>query len=214
MSIQMSYPILQYPAAISTTGPAPDGWRRVGLAAPAGVLPPPGAATEAQELAYVENANAVANASPELKAFTEAMAAKGGMNIWMQFAKQYRHEAGFVRGWLGTGLMAVAMGVTALKTQTAKNEYDRLRPYQIDGNIKPIGKIPTDKSYPSGHSSAAYAAATVLGALWPMRAYEFNFWARQVALSRMSAGVHFPSDVQTGAILGTKIGIQAASIMV
>lgn len=207
------YAMSAYPPAIPTIGPAPAGWHRQGLIAPAGVMPPPGGWTEAQELAYVEQANAMANASPELKAFTEALAKKGGSDIWMQFAKQYRREAGFVRGWLGTGLMAVAMGVTALKTQEAKRHYHRLRPYQIDPNIHTIGKPPKDASYPSGHSSSAYAAATVLGALWPMHASELNWWARQVALSRMSAGVHFPSDVQTGAILGTKIGIQTASIL-
>ena len=34
-------------------------------------------------------------------------------DIWMDFAKQYRKTAGFVRGWLGTGVMLAAMGSAA-----------------------------------------------------------------------------------------------------
>lgn len=195
----------------------PTGVDRLGFPSygplPAGVPNPPNAMREAQELGTVRDLNARANASPDAVRFTEYLADRGGFGIWMDFAKQYRQTAGFVRGWVGTGLLVAALGVTALKSQTAKRSYDRLRPYQVDPSIRTIGKLPKDAGYPSGHSSSGYAAATVLSTLWPARAQEFGWWARQTALSRVHAGVHFPSDVQTGAQLGIRTGFAAASIL-
>lgn len=174
-------------------------------------MPPPPGWVEAQELAFVRWLNA--QRGPGAEKFTSFLAEKGGKDLWLDFARQYRHGAGFLRGWLGTGLLAVTMGVTALRTQVAKRHYDRLRPYQVDGTIKPIGKVPHDASYPSGHTSSAYAAATVMSFLWPARAYEFNWWARQVGISRMHAGMHFPSDVKVGALLGQRTAMDMLSLL-
>lgn len=161
----------------------------------------------------VRQLNSYANQNDAARAWTEYLAKDGDTEIWREFAREYRHQVGFVRGWMGTGLMAVAMGITALRTGRAKSHYRRLRPYQVDTSIQPIGKQYKDPSYPSGHSSASSAAATVLGHLWPARAYEFRWWANQVAMSRMAAGMHFPSDVRVGAELGARIGSTAASIL-
>lgn len=207
---------IQYPMPYATVFPAgetPPGWKRRGLVSPSGVNAPPPGIVEAQEIQYVRALNGQSNANPSSTSWTEYLDKNGATQIWKEFAKEYRHQAGFVRGWLGTGLMAVAMGVTAINTKKVKGHYGRLRPYQVDGTIKPIGKAYTDPAYPSGHTSAAFAAATVLSHLWPQRAHEYNWWARQVGLSRMAAGMHFPSDVATGAELGTRIGTTAASIM-
>jgi undecaprenyl-diphosphatase len=195
----------------------PTGVDRLGFPSyrplPGGVPNPPNAWREAQELQQVRTLNAAANANPQAVHFTEYLADHGGFDIWMDMAKQYRHTAGFVRGWVGTGLMLAAMGSTTLRTQLAKHGYDRLRPYQVDPSIHPIGKLPKDAGYPSGHSSSAYAAATVLSSLWPARAQEFGWWARQTALSRVHAGVHFPSDVAMGAQVGIRAGLAATSIL-
>ena len=177
---------------------------------PSGVLPPPGRAIEARELQVVRQLN---QSMKHAEGFTEYLDDKGGYAIWMDFAKQYRERAGFVRGWLGTGLVAATMGINALKTQRAKGHYDRLRPYQLDPTIKLVGHKPKDRSYPSGHASSAYSASTVLSFLWPQRATEFNWWAQQVAFSRVAAGAHWPSDIVTGARLGQKTGLQMAELV-
>lgn len=215
--------ILRHAFAPTFPGPGtqvfavPTGMDKLGFPTygplPGGVPNPPNMYHEAVELQAVEQLNARANASPEATRFTEALAETGGFAIWKDFAKQYRHQAGFLRGWVGTGMMYAAIGVTTLKAQTAKRSYDRLRPYQIDPNIHTIGKLPKDASYPSGHASAAFAAATVLGSLWPSRQREFLWWASQTALSRVHAGVHFPSDVKMGAALGVRTGLAATSIL-
>jgi membrane-associated phospholipid phosphatase len=207
MSINSLTPVFAMPTGIDRLGF--PSYRPL----PGGVPNPPNAWHEAHELQTVRTLNARANQSPEAVRFTEYMTDKGGFGIWMDFAKQYRRTAGFVRGWVGTGLMLASMGATTLKTQLAKRGYDRLRPYQVDGSIRTIGKLPKDASYPSGHTSAAFSAATVLSHLWPARAHEFGWWANQAGLSRIHAGVHFPSDVQMGAQLGTRTGLAAARVL-
>lgn len=180
---------------------------------PMRTAPPPNGAISQQELAFVRQANQRANANPNTVRFTELMAEKGGTGLWKEYLRQYRSQVGFFRGWAGTALTAAVMGITALRTQKVKKHFHRQRPYQVDGTIQTIGKLPKDAGYPSGHASSAYAAATTLSFLWPARTQEFAWWARQVAQSRVAAGVHFPSDVMMGAQLGRTTALQVMDIL-
>lgn len=60
-------------------------------------------------------------------------------------------------------------------------------------------------SFPSGHTSTAFATATSLSIAFPkwyVIAPSF-IWAGAVGYSRMDLGVHYPSDVLAGAIVGS-----------
>ena len=60
-------------------------------------------------------------------------------------------------------------------------------------------------SFPSGHTSAAFSLATSVSITcpkWYVIAPSF-LWASSVAYSRMDLGVHYPSDVLVGAIIGS-----------
>ncbi len=60
-------------------------------------------------------------------------------------------------------------------------------------------------SFPSGHTSAAFATATSLSIAFPkwyVIAPSF-LWSGAVGYSRMDLGVHYPSDVLAGAIVGS-----------
>jgi membrane-associated phospholipid phosphatase len=64
----------------------------------------------------------------------------------------------------------------------------------------PLTDTATDLSYPSAHASTSFAAAHVLSAAVP--AVAIYATAAAMAASRPYLGVHYPSDVVAGAVLG------------
>jgi undecaprenyl-diphosphatase len=57
-------------------------------------------------------------------------------------------------------------------------------------------------SFPSGHSTTAFAAALAFGALWPKTRPYVWFYAVLIAVSRIVVTAHHPSDALAGAIVG------------
>ena len=58
-------------------------------------------------------------------------------------------------------------------------------------------------SYPSGHTTGAFALATALSVWWPQRWWVWWSLAAVVAFSRMYLGLHYPSDCIGGALVGS-----------
>jgi membrane-associated phospholipid phosphatase len=88
----------------------------------------------------------------------------------------------------------------------SKYYYWMLRPSQGDPTITLSFGLPNHPSYPSGHSCASAAAATVLAYLFPDRAAEVAGWVADAGLSRMYAGIHYRFDITAGKTLGDAIG--------
>jgi len=66
--------------------------------------------------------------------------------------------------------------------------------------------IPSDRfSFPSGHTSAAFLVATLVGAYYPALAMLLFAWAVLVGMARVVLGVHFPSDTLIGALMGASL---------
>lgn len=70
--------------------------------------------------------------------------------------------------------------------------------------------MPGSTSFPSGHSASGFAFATAVGDQLPRLALPLRFLAGMVAYSRVHSGVHYPSDVLVGSVIGIVIGHIAA----
>ncbi len=103
-------------------------------------------------------------------------------------------------------LMKETLEITRVVNETAKNKYKRLRPYQEHPDQVHSLFTVGGYSYPSGHSMGSFTLAIVLGAVFPDKAQAFLDRASQIAQSRVNAGVHNPTDIKEGEILGKATG--------
>jgi len=62
--------------------------------------------------------------------------------------------------------------------------------------------MPQSASFPSGHTASAVAFASAVGTALPATAVPLGLLACAVGYSRVHTGVHYPSDVAAGAVLG------------
>ena len=87
----------------------------------------------------------------------------------------------------------------------AKDRFARPRPFSVEPRLAPAVDKPASASYPSGHSTWAYAAGLVLADLVPERRVQILARAEEYAHNRVVGGVHYPSDVQAGRLAGTAL---------
>lgn len=93
---------------------------------------------------------------------------------------------------------------SAFITLASKKIIKRERPYLRYAQLEPV-VFENSYSMPSGHTSTAFATATSLSLAYPkwyVIAPSF-IWAGSVGYSRMHLGVHYPSDVLVGALVGS-----------
>ena len=62
--------------------------------------------------------------------------------------------------------------------------------------------VPHSRSFPSGHTATSFACATVLAALVPRAAPFLYLLALAIGYSRLYVGVHWPTDVLGGIVVG------------
>ena len=103
-----------------------------------------------------------------------------------------------------TGLASVAVA-SAVANLVVKPLVGRRRPDRSGLPLARQARLPPSTSFPSGHAASAFAFATGVGAVLPIEAIPIRALASAVAYSRVHTGVHYPSDVLTGAFLGTTI---------
>ncbi len=87
---------------------------------------------------------------------------------------------------------------TSVVNGQSKGRFSRPRPFVAHADvIHPLGTI-GGSSYPSGHATAAFCYAVVLGQIFPDKAALFLDDAKRIAQSRVVMGVHYTTDIEEG----------------
>lgn len=134
----------------------------------------------------------------------------------------YSQLGQYAAGWLALGAAGVVLdrprrgqwaralagvGAAYAVNQTVKFAVRRPRPQLED--LPQLMRTPTQLSFPSAHATSSFAAANAYAGLLPAGPLKLAAYA--MAGSRLYLGVHWPSDIVVGAVLGTVIGKGARS---
>ena len=107
-----------------------------------------------------------------------------------------KYESIYIGGAVVTGF---------LSSYLLKDAFNRNRPYISHPNVITPDGLENSYSFPSSHTATSFSLATALSLQhrkWYIIAPSY-FWAVSVGFSRMHKGVHYPSDVFAGALVGT-----------
>jgi membrane-associated phospholipid phosphatase len=119
--------------------------------------------------------------------------ARAGENgaLWFALSLLLRHRRGF------------GMVLAALIANTAVKQVVRRPRPSLGADLPPLASTISSRSYPSAHAATSFAAAGALRSSLP--SLPLYAAAGAMALTRPYLGVHYPSDVLAGALLGWAI---------
>jgi diacylglycerol kinase family enzyme/membrane-associated phospholipid phosphatase len=127
--------------------------------------------------------------------------------IWFAIAGLLAVRKGATRRAAMRGVLAIG-GASFVTNAVAKPLMPRRRP-AADAlpNFRTVPDPPHSSSFPSGHAASAAAFTTAVAMECPLAGAVIAPLAATVAYSRVHTGVHWTSDVVTGALLGTGVAI-------
>lgn len=122
----------------------------------------------------------------------------------MLISKKYRRN--------GTELTVSLVGCVVIGNLLLKNIVARARPCWINDTVNMLIAVPTDYSFPSGHTMSSFAAAAVIMHMNKKCGIAAYILASLIAFSRLYLYVHFPTDIIAGALIGTAIGLAVCCV--
>lgn len=141
--------------------------------------------------------------SPALERMAQALGKAGnngavwfGLGLALALFDSANREAWLICAALGP----IAIGLNYVVKLVVR------RPRPVLEGLPPLGGAPSSLSFPSAHATSSFAVATAMTRVEPLGALAFAL-AIALALGRPYLGMHYPSDVLAGALLGIALGL-------
>jgi len=104
------------------------------------------------------------------------------------------------------GIIILIVFSDQLSSHLLKPLFERVRPCNVLPDVNILVNCTHSYSLPSSHAVNNFAAAFFFSRLFPKIKWALIFVATLAALSRPYVGVHYPSDIIVGAMIGSLIG--------
>lgn len=102
-------------------------------------------------------------------------------------------------------LTAIAFAIERPLYWVLKNTCQRRRPPEAIPSFNSVIVASDRFSFPSGHTCGAFLLAALVSSYSPALALPVYLWASAVGTSRVVLGVHFPTNILAGALIGSGI---------
>lgn len=126
----------------------------------------------------------------------------GGVILLSRFA--YLRKRGFE-------MIIVAFGAALISRfiigELIRFFYNRPRPFEVLSNIHQLVSHDAGRSFPSGHALFFYPLAVITTYYYPRMGIALYVAVIALTFARISAGIHWPSDVVAGAVIGIGCGL-------
>jgi undecaprenyl-diphosphatase len=99
-----------------------------------------------------------------------------------------------------------AVGTVYLASELVGRMVDRARPFVTVGQAEALVPHKPERSFPSRHVAAALAMTIIARPVAPVLARMMGVLAAGLGLARVRTGLHYPTDVGGGVVLGSLVG--------
>jgi acid phosphatase (class A) len=99
-------------------------------------------------------------------------------------------------------LLSDAEQAAGVFVNKGKKYFARPRPIEVDSHVQPVVDTGRERCYPSGHATRGAIWAAILSEIAPEEKEPLVVRGQEIGWDRVVAGVHFPSDVYAGQVLG------------
>jgi membrane-associated phospholipid phosphatase len=173
--------------------------------------PPPYPFGSAEDLADVQAViDAAHSRTPEQIAIVHKWADLPPTTMWNNMLNERieSYNLTILESARASAYLNTAMHDSFVSCWYTKFTYWTARPFQriSDPEFTTVIPTPNFPGYTSAHSAVSSTAAVILGQLFPEEASYFLSQAREAAISRLWAGIHFPQDNNNGFAVGQQIG--------
>lgn len=110
-------------------------------------------------------------------------------------------------------ILFVSLIASVAVVEVLKHMIDRPRPCEVLSGVVWLGNVRVGFSFPSAHTAVSFVLASVFGSAYKRFATALFILATSVGISRVYLGVHYPSDVIGGALIGVAFSYATGKIL-